>query len=198
MRTPDKPQTLIAGVIAISLLVGCVRSLHPIYTKSDVIFREDLIGTWKQADQETTWQFTESMEDDRDRAYRLVLTDDKARSGVFLAHLVKLNDALFLDLYPVAPREESSDFYKFHFQRVHTFLRLELRGENLLLAMMNPYWLEQHLRDHPDAISHTMVTPLGHPPTSDDDNAFERLMLTASTDQLQGFLRKHADDEHAF
>ncbi|MEZ6097739.1 MAG: hypothetical protein R3E01_02085 [Pirellulaceae bacterium] len=193
-----KVPVLIVAVIAAILLAGCVRSLHPIYTSSDVVFNKELIGTWKQSDQETTWQFTESKDDERDRAFRLVVTDDKGRPGTFLAHLVKLDDELFLDLFPIAPQVANNGFYKFHFQRVHTFLRFGLGGQNLTLAPMNPDWLEKHLQEHPDALSHTNVTPSGHVPTGKEENAAERLLLTASTAQLQRFLRKYADTEGAF
>lgn len=198
MKLLTKIPRLLVLLFAASLIVGCVRSLHPIYTSSDVIFRESLVGTWRQSDQETTWQFTESRDDDRDRAYRLVLTDDQGRPGTFLAHMVKLEDMQFLDLFPIAPQVANNGFYKFHFQRVHTFLRIELDEQKLSLAPMNPNWLENYLQEHPDALGHTKVTPSGHLPTGNEDHAAERLLLTASTAQLRQFLGKHANTKDAF
>ena len=92
----------------------------------------------------------------------------------------------------------NNGFYKFHFQRVHTFLHVEVDGKTLTLAPMNPNWLEKHLQNDPDALSHTLVTPLGHVPTGKEDNAAERNLLTASTAELQRFLLKHVDTEGAF
>jgi len=48
---------LMFGLILLSLSVvfGCVRTLHPIYTAADVTFDKRLIGTWKQTDGDNTW-----------------------------------------------------------------------------------------------------------------------------------------------
>lgn len=162
------------------------------------MFRKGLIGTWDQVDKENTWQFTESRADQNHQAYRLVLTDDKGRPGTFLAHLVKLDDTLFLDLFPIAPQVANNGFYKFHYQRVHTFLRVELGERELSLAPMSPKWLENYLAEHPGALSHTKVTSAGQLPTGDENNAAERLLLTASTAELQRYLRKHSGTEGAF
>jgi hypothetical protein len=56
--------------------------------------------------------------------------------------------------------------------------------EVVFLNMMNPEWLGKYLKDHPQAIAHTMV----------DD----RVVLTAPTDELQTFVDKHKDTEKAF
>lgn len=182
-------------LFALLICGGCVRSLHPIYTSSDLVFHEKLIGTWKQSDGRNTWQFTEAKDDDRHRAYRVVLTDGDGRTGTFLAHLVKINEELFLDLYPVAPNVANNNFYKWHFQRVHSFLHVERDQANFHLTPMNPKWLNEHLKDHPDAIAHCTLNPSGHPDREENGNPAERLLLTASTEKLQKFLTKHLDTE---
>lgn len=189
----------LAVLTAVLLLGGCVRCLHPIYTSSDVVFNEKLIGTWKQPGKDdTTWQFTESKDDDRDRGYRLVVTDKDGYTGAFLAHLAKLGDDHFLDLYPIEPKVASSGFYKFHFQRIHTFYRVQLEGDTFQLASMKPDWLEKHLQSNPEALDHTFITPKGHLPTGDEGGAARRMLVTASTAELQAFLRKHVDNKEAF
>jgi len=177
---------------------GCVRSLHPIYTSSDVVFHEQLIGTWRQADGKNTWQFTKAKDDDRHRSYRVVLTDGDGRPGTFLAHLVKIDGEIFLDLFPIAPNLANNNFYKLHFQRVHSFLHVERNETTFHLTPMNPKWLNEHLKDHPDAIAHRTLNPSGHPDRGESGNPAERLLLTASTEKLQKFLTKHLENEDAF
>ena len=198
MKMLKRSSITISVLTAAGILAGCVRSVHPLYTSSDVVYRESLVGTWEQSDQETTWQVTVSQEEQRDQAYRLVMTDDEGRPGTFLAHLVKLEDALFLDLFPIAPQATNNGLHRFHFQPVHTFLRVEIGEKTLSLAPMNPKWLEEHLQDTPDALPHTKVTPLGHPLNGDNGNMDEQLLLTASTSELQRFVRKHINTEGAF
>lgn len=195
MKTTVPFAVLFAFVV---LITGCVRSLHPIYTSSDVVYREDLIGTWAQSNGESTWHFTEAERDDRDRAYRLVITDKRGQPGTFLAHLVKLGNHHFLDLFPIAPQVANNGIYKFHFQRTHTFFRFKLHEGTLQLAWLSPTWLEKHLQSNPDALTHTFVTPTGHLPTRREENASERLLLTASTTELQAFFQLHANTAGAF
>jgi hypothetical protein len=189
---------LMSLCVALMLLAGCIRSLHPIYTPADVVFNEDLIGTWRQSGDPTTWQFTKAKKGDAKRAYRLVLTDSEGRPGTFLAHLVKLDDHLFLDLFPMAPKVANNGLYRFHFQRVHTFMRFELDGDSLHLTSMKPGWLEEYLKKNPDALPHTFVTTTGRPVQEGEDPGSGQLLLTASTAELQQFLRKHAKTKEAF
>lgn len=190
-----KPLTFLFVLL---LIGGCIRSIHPIYTSSDVIFRDELIGTWRQSGQQATWQFTRSKDDELDQAYRLVYTDKKGRPGTFLAHLVQLKDELFLDLYPVAPNVANNGFYKFHFQRIHTFLHVELDDSQVKLAAMNPKWLEEHFKKNPAALAHTTVTPSGHLPADAPESSAERVLLTASTADLQHFFLKHRNTKGAY
>jgi hypothetical protein len=199
MQTRTRTTMLASLMVAFALVAGCVRSLHPIYTAADVVFDEDLIGTWRQSGQATTWQFTETKKGDAERSYRLVLTDAEGRPGTFLAHLVQLDGQRYLDLFPIAPKVADNGFYRFHFQRVHTFLRFDLEGNSLQLASMKPDWLEKYLKDKPDALPHTTVTATGQPPQDEGTGELAgQLLLTASTAELQQFLREHADTEGAY
>jgi hypothetical protein len=84
------------------LLGGCVPilSLHPLYTKEDVVLEKKLPGTWVDDanSPETTWEFTRI--DEPENAYRLIFTDEEGKKGSFVAHLLKLEGKLFLDIYP--------------------------------------------------------------------------------------------------
>lgn len=193
---------LTASVWLASLLVvcapGCVRCLHPIYTGPDVVFRDSLVGTWQQAGQQMQLQFTPADSADQNRAYQLVFTDNRDRVRRFVAHLVTLDEELYLDLYPTAPPAMNDAFYKYYFQRLHTFLRIELDEHRLTFASLNPSWLETHLIENPHALPHAAVPRTDETPPIRKRSPAERLILTASTTELQSFLRKHRDTEDAF
>jgi len=175
-----------------SLLGSCVPSLHPLYTDKELVFDEKLLGSW--GDGEQKWEFKKG---EKEKSYDLV-TDEKGKKGEFTVYLVKIQDSfkadkekeaarqalLFLDLYPKEPKLEANDFYKFHLLPVHTFLKIEQLGTTLKIRAMNPEKLQEMLKDKPDLIKHEVVE--------------DRIVLTASTKQLQKFMLEHVKDEGLF
>lgn len=164
--------------IAAALLYGCVQSLHPLYTKKTLVFEPKLLGTWVEEKDNDTWTFTQK---DSTR-YELVYTE-KGNAATFAAHLVKLNKYYFLDLYPASP-DIKNDFYKFHFLRAHSFLRVWFTDSTLKLAILDQSWLKKMVTGKKLKIRHEKV----------DDN----IILTASTPDLQKLVTRYADDQEAF
>ena len=174
------------------LLGSCVPSLHPLYTDKELVFDEKLLGSWGESDQ--VWEFKKG---EKEKSYDLV-TDEKGKKGEFTVYLVRIQDSakadkekesarqtlLFLDLYPKEPKLEANDFYKYHLLPVHTFLKIEQPGTSLKIRAMNPEKLQEMLKDKPDLIKHEVVE--------------DRIVLTASTKQLQKFMLEHANDEGLF
>jgi len=95
----------LAGILMI-LLPGClVKSLHPFYTEKDLVFREDLIGSWSGEDS-TRWEIARHIKltgllkpSVPGKAYNITYSDSKGES-TFIAHLFMLNKQLYLDFYP--------------------------------------------------------------------------------------------------
>jgi hypothetical protein len=184
-------KNLIAFVIAI-LFMSCVRSLHPLFDKKDLVFEPGLVGTWAEKDRENTWTFRRS----GDKAYSLVYYEQehgslhkevKGDSAEFAAQLGRLGKFTFLDLIP----EESDEYgntrntlYNLHILPAHTFWRVWLEGEVLRLALLDNGWLKEMIEQKKVEIAHEEI-----------DGA---IVLTASTQQLQEFVLKHAEDADAF
>jgi hypothetical protein len=187
MRTRKFLFYLLAG-----LLGSCVPSLHPLYTDKELAFDEKLLGSWGEGDQ--VWEFKKG---EKEKSYDLI-TDEKGKKGEFTVYLVKIQDSskadkekeaarqtlLFLDLYPKEPNLEATDFYKFHLLPVHTFLKIEQLGTTLKIQAMNPEKLQEMLKAKPDLIKHEVLE--------------DRIVLTASTKQLQKFMLEHVKDEGLF
>lgn len=172
--------TFISLCVLLSV-TGCL-SLHPLYTKEDVTFDESLLGMWVNEAEEETWTFNRKRENESLLEY----TDKQGKSGFFVAHLLRLDESVFLNIFPDdsdekvgAILDEINDFYKLHLIGLHSFMRMDITDETVKMAFMNYDAFKKHLEKHPDAISHTYV----------DD----RIILTAQTPELRAFVQEHLE-----
>lgn len=171
---------LICLVAAALLLAGCIPSLHPLFRPGDLVFAEELLGTWVRREGRARWAFTAYAP----KSYRLVQTDDKGREGRFDVRLLRLDGKLFLDLYPEDAPGEQNEYYRAHLVKAHTFLYVEALEPRLRLRGMNPGWLEKHLQQTPGAVAH--------------ERRGSQIVLTAPTGELQAFVLEHVDTPEAF
>lgn len=162
------------------LLGGCIPSLHPLYTDKELVFEEKLSGIWSNGEQ--IWKFEG---DSEKKSYKLLTVNEDFKKGEFTAHLVKIDKMLFLDLFPKEPKLQAPAFYKFHLLRVHTFIKIEQIEPILKMRAMNPEKLGRMLENDPNLIKHEIVQK-------------DRIVLTASTKDLQQFMKKHASVENFF
>jgi hypothetical protein len=173
---------LLAAVLLFAV-VGCIPSLQPVYTEQDVVFDAALLGVWRdpQSHDRSSWSFSKS----EGKAYRLVVTDNDGKQGAFTAHLARIGGMMVLDLYPGKPELAANDFYKLHLIRAHTFLLVDKIEPSLRMRLMRADWLKKLLEEHPEAIDHQTVEA-------------GLIVLTATTEQLQQFVAKHAETKGAF
>jgi hypothetical protein len=181
MKTKKLLFYLLAGV-----LVGCVPSLHPLFTNEDAIFEEKLLGIWsEEKDSKETWEFQRYGGEDSKR-YKMIYTDEKGKEGSFLTTLGRLNGMLFLDLFPGEADVNTTDFYKIHLLGVHTFMKIEQIEPTLQMRVMDRDKMEEMLENDPNLIKHEVL--------EEQDS----IVLTASTKELQWFMIDHANDEGLF
>lgn len=175
------------------LLGGCVPvlSLYPLYTKENIVLDKKLFGTWIDDvnNPETTWEFKRI--DEPENAYKLIFTDEDGKKGSFVAHLLKLQNNLFLDIYPSELPCESDDANKmdwpyncFFLIPAHTFIKIDSIEPQLKMRLALESNIEKLLKENPNAVKHT--------------NVGDRIVLTASTKELQAFVLKHVDDDRLF
>ncbi|MBN2594975.1 MAG: hypothetical protein JXA81_15830 [Sedimentisphaerales bacterium] len=172
---------------------GCVPvlSLHPLYMEKDVVLDQKLYGTWvtDSNDSKTIWEFKSI--DDPKNAYTLIFTDEDGRKGSFVAHLVKLQDKLFLDIFPSELPWELEDPNKMDWPYnsiflipAHTFIKVDSIGSQLKLRLTLESKMKELIKENPNAIEYTSVG--------------DRLVFTGSTKKLQSFVLKYANDERVF
>ncbi|MFA5292526.1 MAG: hypothetical protein WC496_05770 [Phycisphaerae bacterium] len=169
MKTKIK---IIAFYLLAVVLGGCVQSsLHPLFTKDQVFFDPNLSGVWKAADSNETWHFSRFEDAD---AYKLVITQKDGKKGTFAAGLGKLQDTLFLDVYPIESGEKGIDLYQEHLIGTHSFMRIVQMDPTLKIAMVDAEKVDKIIKADPNVVRHEKV----------DD----KIILTAETEELQKFI----------
>ncbi len=184
------------------LMGGCVPvlSLHPLYTKETVVFKQDLLGAWADPNNpEGTWEF--KRDDESENAYKLIVEGDDGAKGLFEAHLVELKDRLFLDVYPAKqgfeetfqaveqiakdPNKAVWTFNLFCVVPIHTFLKIDSIEPTLTMRLTDDDLMKELLKQDPNAVKHAVLEE-------------DRYVLTASTKELQAFVVKNADGGKLF
>ena len=197
MRT----KTLLFYLLA-ALLGGCVPifSINPLYTDKDVVFKEELLGVWADPnDPESVWEF--KRHDESPNAYQLIVDIGDDAKGLFDAHLMNLKGQLFLDVYPAEKgleqtmegleekvKDPNSTAWPLNFVflvPVHTFIKVDSIGPTLTMRLTDDDLMEKLLEQDPNAVKHAVL---------DED----RVVLTASTKELQAFVLKYADGDKLF
>ncbi len=184
-----KIKKLLFYILAV-LLGGClpVMSLHSLYTEKDVVFEEKLLGTWID-DSNNIWKFKRT--DESEKAYELFIRDKEGEKGLFVAYLVKLENRLFLDVYPGKPPwgEEDPNKLEWPYNALfsvpaHTFIKIDSIEPQLKLRTTDDDKLKELLKEDPNVVKHEFVE--------------DGMILTASTKELQAFVLKYADDSRVF
>jgi len=183
-----KSKKRIAFVIGLILMIGgCIPSLHPLYTLDDCVFDSNLLGEWEEEDSDNTWTFTKLKDD----SYNLAYVEDAILSNFYI-HLVKLGDDMFIDFFPNGDDVECevNDFFLTHEIYVHSFGKVTINEKEVEISLFDYGWIEKLFEQHKIRIPHEV---LKYP--NDND---EKILLTASTEELQAFVKKYSDDENAF
>jgi hypothetical protein len=167
---------------AAAVFTGCVvTSLAPFYTEKDVITDPALAGLWAQVNQDDErWLFARE-----DQAYRLTISSGKQTNDLSV-HLFKLKDTVFMDM--LGP--DNSDSVPPPIPS-HLLMRVYSIQPTLRMAALNHEWLKNLLQKQPETIAHQFVG-------SGNSNDPGRVVLTATTPQLQAFVLRYLDTTNAW
>jgi hypothetical protein len=184
--------TLLLVLFALS---GCVRSLAPLFTEKEMVFEPKLVGTWNVGTDDD-WTFSRHGE----RGYTLSIFQQsysptlmgnavRGDTAAFDAILGRLDDELFLDLSPITNDRaavcKKNDFFNWHFAPAHSMFRVRFVHDSLRLTMLDSRWMEKLIDEKKLTIAHYQKKGDG-------------IILTASTEELQSFVRQYANDDNAF
>lgn len=163
------PKFLLMG-IGLLMLTGCVISVHPVYTDSDLIADPAFVGTFVQEDGKATWQMTAG----EGKSYRLLHTDENGNKSRLVAHVANVNGVKFLDLTLDPAELNTGEFAKMHALPIHSIYRVDEVGAKVTLGGIDFEWLKRTLSEASPPIASTAIG--------------ESRLITAPTDHLQKFL----------
>jgi len=171
-------QKILTALLAPGCLVflaGCVlTSVHPFYTSKDLIMDPRLAATWiKDKESDERWTFTP----DDTNSYKMMIVSG-SDTNVLQAHLFKLHDQLFLDLFqgdvecpaiavPPTP--------------AHLLMRVTQLAPTLKCDLLDLGYVRDLLQKDPGLTRH-VVPNAGAKPED------RRVVLTGNTPELQKFL----------
>ena len=173
----------IAGCAVI--LTACIPSVNPFYTDKDLVFDTRLLGDWQKKGRTNAvdvWTFEQADA----KTYKLTVTEKKGKRGQFLARLFKLDEQYFLDIVPIdcGHPETQAELVTASIFPGHLLLRVSQVEPELRLAFFNFGWLAKHLEANPNALAHHKED--------------KRIILTASTDDLQRFVLRRLGEGKLF
>ncbi len=193
---------LIAGFVTL-FLSGCVvYSFYPLYTQKDLFTNDILTGEWfeeddqevKFSDGDSEWFFEHPFVGKKENgvidstSYVLTLKtieEGKEIVSQFRVHIIELGGAYFLDFYleDFLGNEELT-LASFHIVPVHTFAKLTVKPDQLIINWFNPDWMEKLIKENKIRIHH--------------ENNGDYILLTAKPNELQKFVAKYVNSEEAF
>ena len=193
------------------LLNGCfLKSLHPLVTEEDAVAVEGITGVWEKDDQRWTFiregeyedmtmtgkqgnaDYSISMTDSDDDSSKvehntyLVIYEDlneaQVDSSYFFGSFAMLNGDYYLDLYPFDLG--SLNFTSSHYLPVHTFSKISLNEDSLVISLFKDSWIEEQITDNRVRIKH--------------EKTEDTILITAGTEELQKFIIKYGNMPEAY
>jgi hypothetical protein len=214
---------LLAMLLAV--LQGCfVTSVHPLYrSPADMTFDPELVGRWE--DKGTVWEFTERIITDQPSTYMVTITEKGEPVGILEGALVEIDGHQFIDLYPydfeytasmkdiqksigslVAPLQHGGDntppstgtnnsqglwFNNALLFPSHTVIQIRRTGNTLGVAFLSFKWFTDRAEECTLELAHEVQVDSD---VKDDD----LIIVTATSEELQAFMRRYADNEDVF
>jgi len=183
---------LIILIFALTAMSSClVSSLHPFYKNEDKKFDTTMVGNWIDGDSciwtiQPNMRFNGFMQPEvHDSSYTITYYEDVNTKSILTTTLFQLNGVDYVDFTPDPNEDHStSDLTAFHHVPVHTLARVQYCKDSILLYWYGDIWLSELFEQNRIRIKHETV----------EGFEYDRQLLTASTDELQKFIKKYAND----
>lgn len=173
------------------LLQGCiVKSLHPFFHESDIIFKKELLTTWMDQDG-GQWSIRPIKE--KPNAYEMHFLHYGEKDVIFLAHLFLLNNELYFDFFPLSDgADDSPMLFNLHLMPTHSIAKVAvLNKDEIRIKWFNEEWMQSLFDQNRIKISHEVIDEM-------PEEKSKMYILTASTEELQKFVVKYGGEDAAF
>ena len=185
------------------ILPGCVFSLYPLYTENDLVYDSKLEGVWATPGSEDSWKFENLLQHEmapyknkadgekegsikktfiNKKTYLLTYTEN-GEAREMQANLARLDDNLFLDIFPEELKLKNS-FFESQYVPVHTYAKVKQTANGFELDFFDTDFLNKLLEQNTIRIKY--------------ESFKDYKIITASTDELQKFVKKYADNPKLF
>jgi hypothetical protein len=196
MKTKKK---IVCALFTLLVVVSsCIPSLHPLYTKKDLVLNNTIEGTWisNESDKDQSiWEIEkydcgecngpqELYPKNIDGKLYSLTNIQFNDTVVFELYILKLGDYFYFDFYPHDDYESDNELENMHLFPVHTFAKVDIENNTINIKQFDLEFLEELIRQNKIKISH--------------EKSGRNIILTAPTEELQKFVEKYADDENAF
>lgn len=203
---------LMVFTLVLLTFTGCyLKSVHPLITEKNAIIVDELQGRWQDEDQRWTFindpseipeinfsgvNFEGSFNfsanegdtiDIGDPYYLIILEDlepEVPDTVVFKGAVGEINGNLYLDLSLLECCTGTGVMESIHLFPVHTFSRLNIEEGQLSIEFFKDSWIKKLIENNQVRIKHEKVE--------------DEILITASTEELQKFVKKYSEDEQAF
>ena len=186
-----KRSFVIITIMVLASMTGClVSSLHPFFKEKDKIYDPILTGTWIDGDS-CIWtieldRFLESVPglETNDSTYNITFYEDRDSKSELMGTLFILDGVTYVDFIPDPDGDNiTSDMASWHHIPVHTLARVQYNSDSILLYWFAEEWLTELFEENRIRIKHETV----------ESGDYARHVLTASTDDLQKFIKKYVN-----
>ena len=191
-----------AFALLLIFLSSCLTTLHPIFTERDLAYDSKLIGTWHTENDgkkgkvvisnlatQTSFELPGNISAFKHRGYFVSYQDENGKtSDQYIAFLARIGKHLYFDYYPAYKKgdRKPDEFFGVHFVRMHTSYRAEiLKDGSFELSQLDGSYVQSLIDEKKIRINH-------------EKDANGNIVITASTDELQGYIIKYGDEPGAY
>ena len=180
---------VIITILVLASMTGClVSSLHPFFKEKDKFYDEEMVGSWIDGDsciwtiQRNTY-ITQFMGTEKlGNSYEITYFEEEDKPGYFSGTLFQLKGVNYVDFYPDSNEDHCVNaFLCWHHFPTHTLARVQYNSDSILLYWFAEEWLTELFEENRIRIKHETI----------EYADFTRQLLTASTDELQKFIKKY-------
>lgn len=194
-------------VLSFILFNSCiVKSLHPFYTKETISFKKELLGKWK-GNFNSTWEIIAfkkeflkekkakklSQEDvailaKHKDSYFVKVVDKEKVESYFLVTPFTISNQLFLDFIPLGIEDSNlNSLTMHHIVYSHSLVKLDLlKNDEIEIKWFDEKRIKELFDENRIKIKHEKIGIM------DED-----IVLTASSKEIQAFLKKYLTTESA-
>lgn len=180
--------SILLFVVLVTIINSCtVQSLFPLYTEKDLIYDENVLGTWDFG-KDDSWDFKRKYtEQDSLKGlspyYELTVIEE-GEKAVFDAHLLRLGKYYYFNFYLTELEDNTINWIgACNMLTVNTFARTEIYADSLKIEYFNPDFLSNLIKKKKVRIKHVI--------TGEDDH----ILITAPTEDIQKYVIKYEDED---